>query len=159
VVANHTHWEGTSIADVTAAMLDRHFAVVVRASLLLAGELARRRPPGPGGRIVYLSSGQQHSPMPGEVAYAAAKGALVAATATLADELAGRGITVNAVNPGPTDTGWMDEPTRAAVLARMPFDRVGTPDEAARLVDFLVSDDGGWITGQLLDSEGGFRRR
>jgi 3-oxoacyl-[acyl-carrier protein] reductase len=78
------------------------------------------------------------------------------ATATLADELADSGITVNCVNPGPTDTGWglADiDPT-----ARMPAGRWGEPDDAARLVAWLCSDDARWITGQVIDSEGGFRR-
>jgi 3-oxoacyl-[acyl-carrier protein] reductase len=94
--------------------------------------------------------------MSGEVAYAVSKGALHQATATLAEELALRGITVNAVNPGPTDTGWGladQDPGRA-----MPFGRWGEPDDAARLVAWLCSDDARWITGQVIDSEGGFRR-
>jgi 3-oxoacyl-[acyl-carrier protein] reductase len=90
-----------------------------------------------------------------EVAYAISKGALQQATLTLADELAERGITVNAVNPGPTDTGWLagEKPGR-----EMPFGRWGDPDDAARLVAWLCSDDARWITGQTIDSEGGFRR-
>jgi 3-oxoacyl-[acyl-carrier protein] reductase len=94
--------------------------------------------------------------MAGEVAYAVSKGALQQATLTLADELADRGITVNTVNPGPTDTGWGladRDPTRA-----MPFGRWGRPADAARLIAWLCSDDAAWITGQTIDSEGGFRR-
>jgi 3-oxoacyl-[acyl-carrier protein] reductase len=94
--------------------------------------------------------------MPTEVAYGVSKGALVIATKTLADELAERGIRVNAVNPGPTDTGWglaAVDPAR-----RMPFGRWGEPADAARLIAWLCSDDGRWVTGQVLDSEGGFRR-
>jgi 3-oxoacyl-[acyl-carrier protein] reductase len=91
-----------------------------------------------------------------EVAYAVSKGAIQQATLTLADELADRGITVNAVNPGPTDTGWGigdQDPT-----GTMPLGRWGRPDDAARLVSWLCSDEAGWITGQTIDSEGGFRR-
>jgi 3-oxoacyl-[acyl-carrier protein] reductase len=94
--------------------------------------------------------------MPGEVAYAVSKGALQQATATLADDLAARGITVNAVNPGPTDTGWGigdEDPT-----ALMPSGRWGEPDDAARLIVWLCSEDARWITGQTINSEGGFRR-
>jgi len=158
VVANHTHWSAGGIAELTAESLDRHLGVNVRASLLLVAELARRRPPGPGGRVVLLVSGQQLGPMPGEVAYAASKGALAASTATLADGLAAQGITVNAVNPGPTDTGWISDAQRPDLIARSPFGRVGVPDDAARLVTWLVSDDAAWVTGQVLSSDGGFRR-
>jgi 3-oxoacyl-[acyl-carrier protein] reductase len=94
--------------------------------------------------------------MSSEIAYAVSKGALHQATATLSDTLIDRGITVNTVNPGPTDTGWAIrgwDPHPA-----MPRGRWGMPDDAARLIGFLCTDDGGWITGQVIDSEGGFRR-
>ena len=92
-----------------AETLDAHYAVNVRAMALLSVEFARRYPGGPGGRIVNFSSGQSLGPMPGELAYAATKGAIEAFTRTLAAEVGHKGITVNAVNPGPTDTGWMTE--------------------------------------------------
>jgi 3-oxoacyl-[acyl-carrier protein] reductase len=93
--------------------------------------------------------------MTGNVAYAVSKGALAIAAATLADALADRGIRVNAVNPGPTNTEYLDgvEPH-----TRMPTGRWGEPDDAARLVAWLCSEDGRWVTGQVIDSEGGFRR-
>jgi 3-oxoacyl-[acyl-carrier protein] reductase len=93
--------------------------------------------------------------MPREVAYAVSKGALQQATATLADELADRGITVNAVNPGPTDTGWIGDQDPGP---QMPYGRWGEPRDAARLIAWLCSDEGRWITGQTINSEGGFRR-
>ncbi|MFW6074804.1 MAG: SDR family oxidoreductase, partial [Chloroflexota bacterium] len=68
------------------------------------------------------------------------------------------GITVNAVNPGPTDTGWMSPPLRARLLRQFPSGRLGRPDDIARLVAFLASPDAGWITGQVIHSEGGFLR-
>jgi len=96
--------------------------------------------------------------MPGEVAYAASKGALVAIVATLSHELADRGITVNVVNPGPTDTGWAGPELIDFVNERMPAKRWGRPDDAARLISWLCTDDAAWITGQVINSEGGFRR-
>jgi 3-oxoacyl-[acyl-carrier protein] reductase len=105
---------------------------------------------------VLLTSGQHRGPQPGEIAYVASKGALQQVTATLAEELSGLRITVNAVNPGPTDTDWgLAERDPAP---RMPSGRWGEPDDAARLVAWLCSDDARWITGQVIDSEGGFRR-
>ena len=64
---------------------------------------------------------------------------------------------MNCVNPGPTDTGYADEVARAEVERRMPAGRWGTPDDVARLVAWLVSDEGAWVTGAVLDSDGGFR--
>jgi 3-oxoacyl-[acyl-carrier protein] reductase len=79
-------------------------------------------------------------------------------TVSLSLALAPRGITVNAVNPGPTDTGWMDDETRAWLLPRFPLGRIGVAADAARLVAFLASSEAGWITGQVIHSEGGFAR-
>jgi 3-oxoacyl-[acyl-carrier protein] reductase len=141
-----------------AATLDAHHAVNLRATALLSVEFARRWPGGAGGRIVNLSSGQGQGPMPGELAYAASKGAIEAFTRTLAAEVAPKGITVNAVNPGPTDTGWITDELRAVLLPQMGLGRLGRPEDAARLIAFLASDAGGWITGQTIHSEGGFLR-
>ena len=96
--------------------------------------------------------------MPGEVAYATAKAAVAGITPTLADGLADRHIRVNTVNPGPVDTGWMAPALRGDLGLRFPFGRIGEPDDAARLIAWLCSDDAAWITGQVIDSEGGFRR-
>jgi 3-oxoacyl-[acyl-carrier protein] reductase len=148
-----------------AAMLDRHHAVNVRATALLSCEVARRLDDdaargraGIRGRIVNLTSGQSLGPMPGELAYAATKGAIEAFTRQLAAEVAHLAITVNAVNPGPTDTGWMDGPLRAELEGRFPAGRVGEPADAARLVAWLCSPEAAWVTGQVIHSEGGFRR-
>ena len=105
-----------------------------------------------------LISGQFLGPMPGELAYTASKGALQAFTVQLAAEVAELGITVNAVGPGPNDTGWMDDALREALLPRFPMGRIGRPEDAAALVAFLCSEEAGWITGQVVHSEGGFLR-
>ena len=142
-----------------AETLDAHYAVNLRAAALLSVGFARRYPGGPGGRIINLTSGQSLGPMPGELAYAATKGAIEVLTVTLAAEVGRKGITVNAVNPGPTDTGWMTAELKEELAARFPSGRVGEPEDAARLVAFLASDEARWITGQILHSEGGFPRR
>jgi 3-oxoacyl-[acyl-carrier protein] reductase len=92
--------------------------------------------------------------MPSELAYAASKGAIEALTTSMAPDLARKGITVNAVDPGATDTGWMSDDLKAAITAEMAFGRVGLPEDAARLILFLASDAGAWITGQVLHSRG-----
>ena len=158
LVNNAAHSERDGYAALGAATLDAHWAVNVRAPALLSCELARRHPRGTPGRIVNLVSGQFLGPMPGELAYTATKGALQAFTVQLAAEVAALGITVNAVGPGPNDTGWMDDALRAELLPRFPMGRVGRPEDAAALVAFLCSEDAGWITGQVIHAEGGFLR-
>lgn len=79
-------------------------------------------------------------------------------TLTLSDALIERRITVNCVNPGPTDTGWATPEQARLVSAAFPRGRWGTPDEAAAVVAWLVSDDASPVTGQIINAEGGFRR-
>lgn len=159
LVCNHaSSGRDAGLGGLDAEMLDAHWAVNARSSLLLAQAFAAAHDGRPGGRIVLMTSGQSLGPMPGEIAYAASKGALAAVTLTLADQLADRGITVNCVNPGPVDTGWATPELLAAVADRLPAGRWGEPDDPARLIAWLVSDDGRWMTGQVLNTEGGFRR-
>jgi 3-oxoacyl-[acyl-carrier protein] reductase len=96
--------------------------------------------------------------MPGELAYTASKGALEAFTRQLAAEVAHLGVTVNAVGPGPNDTGWIDDDLRAELLPRFPMGRLGRPEDAAALVAWLCSEEAAWVTGQVIHSEGGFLR-
>src|ERR671917_2137899 len=130
-----------------AATLDAHYAVNLRATALLSVGFARRFGGGPGGRIVNLTSGQSLGPMPGELAYAATKAAVEALTVTLAAEVGHRGITVNAVDPGPTDTGWMTGELERELAPKFALGRLGEPEDAARLVAFLASEEAAWITG------------
>lgn len=155
VVVNHARSGHGRLSDLTAEEIDAFLHENVRSALLLVREFAAQFT-GERGSVVLLTSGAHLAPMSREVAYAVSKGALAVITQTLAEELADRGIRVNCVNPGPTDTGWGladRDPERV-----MPFGRWGEPDDAARLVAWLCSDDGRWVTGQVLDSEGGFRR-
>ncbi len=154
--AAHSARDGYEALD--DATLDAHYAVNLRATALLSAVFARRFDGKIGGRIVNLTSGQSLGPMPGELAYAATKGAIEAFTRTLVAEVGHKGITVNAVNPGPTDTGWMTEEIRQELSAKFPAGRVGEPEDAARIVAFLASDEADWITGQVIHSEGGFLR-
>jgi 3-oxoacyl-[acyl-carrier protein] reductase len=158
LVNNAAHSTNDGWEQLDAATLDAHYAVNLRTTALLCVEFARRWRGGPGGRIVNLTSGQSRGPMPTELAYAATKGAIEAFTVSLSAGVAPLGITVNAVNPGPTDTGWMSDGLKAALLPNFPFGRIGLPEDAARLVAFLASEDAAWITGQVLHSEGGFLR-
>ena len=101
-----------------------------------------------GGRIISLSSGQSLGPMPDELPYAMTKGAMDIFTRHFAAEVGVKGITVNAVNPGPTDTGWMNAEIEAELLPRSPSRRMGLPQDAAKLIAFLASEEAEWITGR-----------
>ncbi|XVQ15514.1 SDR family oxidoreductase [Spirillospora sp. CA-255316] len=138
--------------------LDRHWAVDARSCILLAQAFASRHDGRPGGAVVFMSSGQRLGPMPGEVAYAAAKAALEGVTVTLADQLADQGIRLNTVNPGPVDTGYLTADMWRLVEPMFPFGRYGEPDDPARLIAWLVTDEARWLTGQIIDPEGGFGR-
>src|SRR5262245_39483579 len=156
LVANHARSGHGSLGELTARGIDAFLAENVRSTLLLVKEFAAQHDRRPGGRVVMMTSGQHLAPMTREVAYAVSKGAIHQATRTLADELIDRGITVNTVNPGPTETGWglaERDPTPS-----MPLGRWGEPEDAARLISWLCTDDAAWVTGQVIDSEGGFRR-
>src|SRR5512139_177003 len=100
LVNNATVSENGDIDTLDAAQLDRHYAVNLRGTALLCKEFVGRWPGGSGGRIINMTSGQGVTPMPGELAYIATKGAIEALTTSLAVGVAARGITVNAVDPG-----------------------------------------------------------
>lgn len=157
LVNNATHDDTEAPFDrLDARTLDAYYAVNMRGTMLLSIEFARSFALPAGGRIINLTSGQGRGPMPGKLAYVATKGAIEAFTVTLAAEVAPRGITVNAVDPGPTDTGWMSQEIKQELLPRSPMGRIGQPEDAARLITFLASEDSGWVTGQIIHSTGGF---
>ena len=92
--------------------------------------------------------------MPGELAYAASKGAVSAFTRSLAKEVGAKGITVNAVDPGPTDTGWMSKELVGRLAGQNAMGRVGLPEDVARMVVFLASAAAGWISGEVIHARG-----
>jgi 3-oxoacyl-[acyl-carrier protein] reductase len=156
LVMSHCESVDSSILDTTVDSWDRHFAVNARAAWLLIKAFAEQVPAEATtqvrGRIVALTSDHAVHNLP----YGASKGALDRVVVAAAVELASRGIRANVINPGPIDTGWMTPEIRAAALAQTPAGRLGTPADTADLVRFLMSDAGGWITGQVLYSSGGF---
>jgi 3-oxoacyl-[acyl-carrier protein] reductase len=124
--------------------------------LQLASEFARRfRGERGSGRIVAFTSRALH----GEVAYGASKAALERVVVAAAAELGYLGITVNAIDPGPTDTGWMSAGLRKRFARESPLGRIGRPRDAAELAAFLCSARAGWITGQVIVSDGGWSIR
>jgi 3-oxoacyl-[acyl-carrier protein] reductase len=154
LVNNAAYSTETTVETMSPTDLDRHYAVNLRAVMLLSVEFIRAFPARGIGRIVNLTSGQGISPMPDELAYAATKGGVESFTLSLSAAVASRGITVNAVDPGPTDTGWMSLGLRESLLSTAPMKRLGTPEDAARVVTFLASEEAGWVTGQVIRSRG-----
>ncbi|MBK5993261.1 SDR family oxidoreductase [Streptomyces microflavus] len=158
LVLSHAESVDSGLLDTTVEAFDRHFAVNTRASWLLIREygLRFRGEPGAGGgtgtgRIVALTSDHTVGNLP----YGASKGALDRITLAAAHELAHLGVTANVINPGPVDTGWMNDELRTALTRGTPLGRLGTPRDTAHLVDFLCSPQGQWVNGQLLKSNGG----
>ncbi len=160
VVAVHARSsEGGGLDSVTVEELDECWQVNTRGSLLLAKAFgAAFEGHDSPGRVVFFTSGQHIEPMGNELAYALSKGAIQQMTASISDQLIDKNITVNCVNPGPVDTGWAQGDGHSEIARRFPSGRWGQPSDVANLVSFLVGSDGGWITGQTLNSEGGFRR-
>jgi len=160
LVCNHAlSGRDGAIGDLTAEMLDKHWAINARSSILLAQYFAAQHDPEAGrGKIIFMTSGQRMGPMPGEIAYASAKGALADITLTIADQLADQNITVNTINPGPVDTGYLNNEMWETVRAKFPLGRFGQPEDAANLVTWLLTEEASWITGQIINSEGGFGR-
>jgi 3-oxoacyl-[acyl-carrier protein] reductase len=158
LVCNHAHGgDAVSLNDLSAESLDRHWAVNTRATLLLTKAFASQHDGRRGGRVIWMTSGQTLGPMSSNLAYVASKAALAGATWSVADDLIGQRISLNTINPGPVNTGYLDD-APPALLERFPQQRFGEPDDPARLIAWLVSDDGEWMSGQVLNSEGGFRR-
>lgn len=183
LVCNHAKsGDDGSILDMTPERLSAFWEVNTRATMLLTAEFARRRVPigdgeprrpgdrvtGTGpyaeaqGHVFWMTSGQIHGAMRGEVAYAASKAALAGVTATVAADLLELGIVLNTINPGPVNTGYMDPETTDrslegldAYLASTPFGRVGTPQDPAELIGWLATTSGSWVVGQVLTSDGG----
>jgi 3-oxoacyl-[acyl-carrier protein] reductase len=152
LVLGHCESVDSGIMYTTVESFDRHFAVNARAGWQLIREYASQFPGTYGsGRIVALTSDGTVQNIP----YGASKGALDRIVIAAATELSGLGITANCVDPGPTDNGWMTEQLKAEIIASTPLGRLGVPRDAANLIAFLCSPDGGWINGKLIKSDGG----
>ena len=108
-----------------------------------------------GGKIVNIASLSGLKGMPGQTNYSAAKAALIGATKALAQEVASRNVTVNAVAPGFIDTDMTKELNRDELKQLVPMKRFGTPEEVAEVVAFLLSDASSYITGEVISINGG----
>jgi 3-oxoacyl-[acyl-carrier protein] reductase len=145
------------LAETTDQLFEQTFSINVQGTFNTLREAARRL--NNGGRIVNFSSTTLALNMPGYAVYNATKAAVESFTHVFAKELRGRNITVNAVAPGPIATSlFLDGKTEEQIqtFAKMPpLQRLGQPDDIARVVSFLVSPDAGWVNGQILRANGG----
>ncbi|EKN5158295.1 SDR family NAD(P)-dependent oxidoreductase [Yersinia enterocolitica] len=147
----------STVADSDDEHFDRQIAINLKGSFNGMREAARRL--RNGGRIVNFSTSIVGLKLEKYAVYAATKAAVETMTAILAKELRGRDITVNAVAPGPTATDLFLNGKSAELIEKMakmaPLERLGTPEDIAAAVAFLVGKDGGWINGQVLRANGG----
>ncbi|GAA4160846.1 SDR family oxidoreductase [Gryllotalpicola daejeonensis] len=168
LVCNHARSGGDgTLLEMTPEKLEGHWAVNARATMLLTKRFAELfewdGTEENTARAIWFTSGQLFGPMVSEFAYAASKAALAGSTQSAAAELLTRGVLLNTVNPGPTNTGYLDPETtdRPEALdelkAAMPLGRFGAPDDVARLIAWLVGPEGRWVVGEVMSSDGGFR--
>jgi 3-oxoacyl-[acyl-carrier protein] reductase len=145
------------IADSSDELFDREIAVNLKGTFNGMREAARRL--RDGGRIVNFSTSVVGTKLETYGVYAATKAAVETMTGVLAKEMRGRSITVNAIAPGPVATDLFLNGKSEELVARLaktnPFERLGTADDIASVVSFLVGPDGGWINGQVLRANGG----
>ncbi|GAA2352604.1 SDR family NAD(P)-dependent oxidoreductase [Nonomuraea africana] len=155
LVNNAAHCETADTVDTfDAASLERHYRVNAVAPALLIAEVARRHTGDVPLCVVNISTDAARA-FPGQIGYGTSKAALEALTRATALDLGPRGIRVNAVAPGPVQTGWMTEELVEHSTSVIPLGRVGEPADIADAVVFLASHQARWITGQVLQVAGG----
>lgn len=150
-------WDYPRISDLTEQLIDESLALNLRSGLLVLRESARRV--ADGGRVVLLSSAAAQVAPPRQSTYAAAKAGLEVAARVAAKEMAARGVTVNVVRPGATDTDRLRSGTSPKAIEAMAgsnaMRRLGTPEDVAGAVLMLCAEDAGWVTGNVVDATGG----
>ena len=147
----------SDVADVKN-LFDKMIATNLRSTFLVFAQAAKHV--AEGGRVIALSTSAIAKAFPGYGPYIASKAGVEGLVPVFANELRGRNITVNAVAPGPTGTElFLDgkTPEQIAHLGKLaPLERLGTPEDIANVVSFLVGHDGGWVNAQILRANGGF---
>lgn len=141
------------LVETTEQEFDQIFALNAKGAYFAMQEAARVIEPG--GRIVNISSDGTRMSFASVTAYLGTKGALEQFTKGLAIELAPKGVTVNTVSPGFTDTAMMPDAFRETGAQMSPLKRLGTPEDIANVVAFIVSDQARWLTGQNIHASGG----
>jgi len=157
VVNNAGIMQLARIADTDDALFDKTVAINLKGTFNVLREAAKRL--RDGGRIINFSTSVVGTRLETYGAYTATKAAVEALTGILAKELRGRGISVNAVAPGPTGTDLFFNGKSPELVERLakaaPLERLGTPEDIAGVVAFLAGPEGGWVNGQVLRANGG----
>jgi 3-oxoacyl-[acyl-carrier protein] reductase len=153
LVNNAGRFMPKALLDTTEADFDQIIALNAKGPYFAMQEAANVLKEG--GRIVNISTDGTHLSFPGATAYLGSKGALEQYTKGLAQELAPRGITVNTVSPGFTETGMMTDQFRQIGIQLSPLKRLGLPKDIADVVAFVVSEEARWLTGQNIHAGGG----
>ena len=158
LVLNHCYGVYEEIGEWDAETIDKTLSINVRASMMMVKSFASQADEKKDNAITLFTSGQYLGPMTNEIAYCVAKEALICLCRQTSYLLAEKNIRVNCINPGPNDTGYCFGEAYDKIAKMFPTGRWGTPDDTADLVLFLHSTYAKWITGQVIASEGGFRR-
>jgi len=157
LVNNAAFSERRTLDEVDLDHFARHFTLNVRGLLFAMQHAAKHLTAG--GRIINITSGIVRARVAGSAVYAGSKAAVEAFTRCIAAELGPRGITVNSLAPGVTDTDMLQqsvpEPVQKALISQTPLGRLGTPQDIAEAVAFLASDESRWITGEVIGANGG----
>lgn len=153
VVANAADIIVKPLAECTEEDYDRIFDLNTRGVFFTLKEAARRL--NNGGRIIVSSTGGTRMFFPGQSLYLGSKGAVEQFVRSLSQELGGRGITVNVISPGPTETDMMQDRYRDQAAGMSPFNRIGDPKDVAEVAVFLASEAARWVTGQNIGAGGG----
>jgi 3-oxoacyl-[acyl-carrier protein] reductase len=162
LVNNAGVYEFAPLEGITEESIEKMFGINVK-GLLLATKAGVALFPPEGGNVINIGSVASDQTPPMSAAYSGTKGAVDAITRVLAKELGPKKIRVNAVNPGPVVTegfksaGVEGSDFEKAMLQGTPLGRIGLPDDVAKVVAFIASDDAGWVTGSLLQTAGGMR--
>lgn len=158
VVSAAGHYEMVPIADITRQQLHRMLRVHLGGLRNVTRSVLPSMLERGSGSVIAITSELAIGGGDGDAHYAAAKGAIIGLVRSLAVEVAGRGVRVNAIAPGPTDTPLLaaDSPWRAPeYLATIPIRRLTRPDEVAEVVSFLLSEDADFCVGEVLSPNGG----
>lgn len=164
ILVNNAGWDRMmNFLDTQPEFWEQIIAINLRGALNLHHHVVRGMAERKRGKVVNIASDAGRVGSSGEAVYSACKGGIIAFTKTMAREMARRGVTLNVVCPGPTDTpllanvavGEAGEKIRKALEQAIPLKRLGRPDDLPGAVAFLASDDAGFITGQVLSVSGG----